>query len=81
MVVAGAAALAISADGPLAAPAPVAAPRRLPVLTPVLQVRRFAAPRLTSVGARLDRADHWLESQPHLPVVVAAAAVAVLLFR
>jgi hypothetical protein len=81
MVVAGAAALAISADGPLAAPAPVAAPRRLPVLTPVLQVRRVAAPRLTSVRARLDRADHWLESQPHLPVVVAAAAVAVLLFR
>jgi hypothetical protein len=81
LLAAAAAALILAGDAPIAGGLPRARPLRLPPVRPLLRLRRRTAPALRATASTLLRLDHWLESQPGLPLFVAAVAVAVVVFR
>ena len=73
--------MVLATGEPAVAPLPAATHPRPPRLAPLLAVRRRTLPVERRLAAVLGGADRWLEAQPQLALVVAAAAVAVLLFR
>lgn len=53
----------------------------MPALGQLLTIRRRTLPAFGRAVRALATVDHWLETQPRLPLFVGAAAVAVLLFH
>jgi hypothetical protein len=61
--------------------APVVQPAGMPRLGPLLAARRRSQRPARRLGTGLHTLDRWLEAQPQLPLLIAAAALAVLLFH
>jgi hypothetical protein len=81
LLVAAAAATVLAAAEPAAATAPAVQPAGMPRLRPLLAARRRSLRPARRVGTGLHTLDRWLEAQPQLPLLIAAAALAVLLFH
>ncbi|MGH7722878.1 MAG: hypothetical protein ACRENL_08640 [Candidatus Dormibacteria bacterium] len=81
LLIATAAAIMVAGEDPIAEAVPQARALRLPPLATLLRLRRRSAPAVRAAAAALARFDHWLESQPQVPLFVGAAALAVLLFH
>lgn len=81
LLVAATSAVLLAAAEPVAAPAASVVPRSMPNLALLLTMRRSTLPATRLLSMALDKLDHWLESQPRLPLFIGAAALAVLLFR
>jgi hypothetical protein len=81
VLTAAAAAIVVAGEDPVAEPA--AQPRALqtPPLRPLLRLRRRSVPAARATGSAVGRLDAWLECQPQIPLFVAGAALAVLLFH
>jgi hypothetical protein len=81
LVAAAAAAVVVTGDGAVARAVARTPAASMPRLGPLLRLRRMIASPAQRASTGLSRFDHWLESQPQLPLFVVAAAAAVLLFR
>ena len=81
LVAGGVAAMVITGDEPVARRAVAVRPAPIPRLGALLGLRRALAPAVRHTSAALARFDHWLESQPRLPLLVVAAVVAIIVFR
>lgn len=81
LLVTVAAAMVLAGEETVAAAAPPPRPIRLPRIAPLLSARRRTATATRRLGGGLRTLDRWLEAQPQLPLLLGAAALAVLLFR
>jgi formate hydrogenlyase subunit 3/multisubunit Na+/H+ antiporter MnhD subunit len=81
LVVAAVAALVLVGDEPIATAGAQARPGWLPPLSPLLRLRRRTTPALRAAGSGMLTLDHWLESQPGVPLFLAAVVAALVLFR
>jgi hypothetical protein len=81
LLVAAAAATVVAAAEPTAAVAAAVQPAGMPRLGLLLTVRRRSLRPTRRVGRGLHTLDRWLEAQPQLPLLIGAAALAVLLFH
>ncbi|MEO9045435.1 MAG: hypothetical protein ABI352_10525 [Candidatus Dormibacter sp.] len=81
LLVAAAAATVVAAAESTAAIAPAVQPAGLPRLGLLLAARRRSLPPTRRLARGLHALDRWLEAQPQLPLLIGAAALAVLLFH
>jgi hypothetical protein len=81
LLVAAAAATVVAAAEPTAAVAAAVQPAGMPRLGLLLTVRRRSLRPTRRVGRGLHTLDRWLEAQPQMPLLIGAAALAVLLFH
>jgi hypothetical protein len=81
LLTAAGAAIVVAGEDPVAEAAPQPRALQTPALRPLLGLRRRSVPAMRATASAVARLDTWLESQPQIPLFVAGAAFAVLLFH
>ncbi|HWF58602.1 MAG TPA: hypothetical protein VG520_09635 [Candidatus Dormibacteraeota bacterium] len=81
VLITAAAAIVVAGDDYIAEAAPAPHPVSVPPLRLLLRLRRRSRPAARGAATVARRLDHWLESQPQVPLFVVGAALAVLLFH
>jgi hypothetical protein len=81
LLLAAASAVVLAGDDPIAAAVPQARALRLPPVRLLLRLRRRTAPAFRAIASAVSALDHWLETQPGVPLFIVAVAAAVVLFR